>query len=112
MEPWSIPTLVCSVVQNQEHVSDAEHEDNLCNWHMRFGHQTYGTIEGLAEKPGSGFTLTNLERPNCMKESRPKTGYPRRTAVKIPLLTGAGGVKCSDLRVSITPVDSEKTDIW
>jgi hypothetical protein len=44
-----------NVVHNQEHVSEAVHEDTLYNWHMRFGHQSYDAIEALAAKPGSGI---------------------------------------------------------
>ncbi len=59
-------TMVYNVVQSQEHVSEAVHEDTLYNWHTRFGHQSYDAIEALAAKPGSGIKLTNRERPNCM----------------------------------------------
>jgi hypothetical protein len=58
--------MVYNVVHNQEHVSEAVHEDTLYNWHMRFGHQSYDTIEALAAKPGSGIKLTDRERSNCM----------------------------------------------
>jgi hypothetical protein len=51
--------IVHSVVQNQEHVAKAVHEDTFYNWHMRFGHRSYDAIEALAAKPGSGIKLTD-----------------------------------------------------
>ncbi len=64
--------MVHSVVQNQEHVGEADHEDTLYNWHMRFGHQSYDAIEALAAKPGSGIKLADKERLNCMASAEGK----------------------------------------
>ncbi len=58
--------IVHNVVQSQDHMSEAVHEDLLYNWHVRFGHQSYDAIEALVAKPGSGIMLSNKDRPNCM----------------------------------------------
>ncbi len=36
--------LVHNVIADQDHVSEAVHEDTLYNWHKRFGHQSYDAI--------------------------------------------------------------------
>jgi hypothetical protein len=58
--------LVHNVVDEQEHVSEAVHEDTLYNRHKRFDHQSYDAIEALAAKPSSGIKLIDRERPNIM----------------------------------------------
>jgi hypothetical protein len=102
--------LVRSVVEGQEHVSDAVHEDTLYNWHTRFGHQSYDAIEALAAKPGSGIKLTDRLRPNCMicaKGKQTKNRQPKKeNGTNLPIHR-VGGVICSDLKGPITPVDRE-----
>jgi hypothetical protein len=58
--------LVRSVVESQEHVTGAAHEDTLFNWHQRLGHQSYDAIAALATKPESGIKLSDNKRPHCI----------------------------------------------
>ncbi len=53
--------MVGNVVQSQEHVPEAAHEDTQYNWHTWFGHQSYDAIEVLAATPGSVLKLTDRE---------------------------------------------------
>jgi hypothetical protein len=103
--------LVCNVVNSQEHVSEAIHEDTLYNWHKRFSHQTYGAVEALAAKPGSGIKLTDRDRPNCMTCAEGKQTKNRQSKKdsghNVPI-DRIGGVICSDLKGPITSVDREK----
>jgi hypothetical protein len=93
--------MVHSVVQNQEHVGEAVHEDTLYNWHMRFGHQSYDAIEALVVKPGSGINLTDKERPNCMTCAEGKQTKNKQSKTdsgeNLPI-DRIGGVICSDLK--------------
>jgi hypothetical protein len=102
--------LVHSVVQGQEHVSDAIHEYTLYNWHTRFGHQSYDAIEALAAKPGSGIKLTDHLRPNfmtCAEGKQTKNRKPKKDSGTNSPIDRVGGVICSDLKGPITPVDRE-----
>ena len=84
--------LACSVVDGQEYVSDAVHEDMLYNQLTRFDHQSYDAIEALAVKPSSGFKLTDRERPNhitCTEGKQTNTDSRRRIVESIRRLTGA-----------------------
>ena len=103
--------LVCSVIESQEHVTEAAHEDTLFNWHKRLGHQSYEAIEVLASKPGSGIKLTDTKKPHCLTCSEGKQTKNRQskkdTGENSPI-DRIGGVICSDLKGPITPADREK----
>ncbi len=102
---------MCSVVENQQHVSEAVHEDTLYNWHKRFGHQSYDTIEALAAKPSTGIKLTDRERPTCItyaEGKQTKNRQSRKDSGEHAPTDSVGGVICSDLKGPITPADREK----
>jgi hypothetical protein len=103
--------MVHNVVQSQDHVSEAVHEDTLYNWHVRFGHQSYDAIEALAAKPGSGVKITNKDRPNCMtcaEGKQTKNKQSNKDSGDHSPIDRIGGAICSDLKWLITPVDREK----
>jgi hypothetical protein len=84
--------LVCSVVESQEHVSEAIHFDTLYNWPMRYGYQSYDASETLTAKPGSGIKLTVCARPNCMtcaEDKQTKKSNRSKIAAKTHVLTGS-----------------------
>jgi hypothetical protein len=58
-----------SVVQNQEHVGEAVHEDTLYNWHMRFGHQSHDAIEALGRQTRIGHQ-THRQRATELHDLR------------------------------------------
>jgi hypothetical protein len=103
--------MIHNVVQSQDHVSEAVHEDTLYNWHVRFGHQSYDAIEALAAKPGSGVKITKIDRPNCMtcaEGKRTKNKQSNKDSGDHSPIDRIGGVICSDLKGLITPVYREK----
>ncbi len=90
--------LTHNVVDGQEHMSDAVHEDTLYNWHTRFGNQSYDAIEALAAKPGSGIKLTDRVRTNCMscaEGKQTKNRQPKKRRIVEPLLRLTGSVESS-----------------
>jgi hypothetical protein len=101
--------LVCSVVENQEHVSEALHEDTLYKWHKRFGHQSYDASKALAAKPITG-KLTDRERPTCItcaEGKQTKNRLSKKDSGERAPTDGVGRVICSNLK-PITPADREK----
>jgi hypothetical protein len=91
--------LVHNAIEEQEHVSEAIHEDTLYNWHKRFGHQSYDAIEALAATPSSGIKLIDLERPNCITCAEGKQTKNRQSKKDSGLnspIDRVGEVICSD----------------
>jgi hypothetical protein len=64
MDKQANADMICNVLAEQDR--PGVHEDSLCQFHVRLGHQSYAAIEELASKPESGIKLIDRKRPHCI----------------------------------------------
>ncbi|CAI5729482.1 unnamed protein product [Peronospora destructor] len=96
-----------SAVVGQPLVSGFQ-EGTLMDFHGRFGHLSFDTIERMAREPESGIKLTDLRRVNCQicaEGKATKSRQPLRDSGTNLPIDRVGGVICSDLKGPITPLD-------
>ena len=88
-------------------IDDAQ-TGTLLQFHMRFGHLAYDTVERLAAMPGSGIRLTDKKRPVCIPCAEgkvTKARQPTKDSGASSPTDVVGAVICSDLKGPITPQD-------
>ena len=83
-------------------------EATLVNFHQRFGHLSYDTIERIAKNPVSGIRITDHRRLTCITCAQSKQTKniqsKKDTCAQFPI-DRVGGVICFDLKGSWTPDD-------
>ena len=88
-------------------IPDAQ-QGSLVDFHLRFGHQAYDTIERMANDPSSGILLTDKKRPACLTCAKGKQTRNHHsvqdTGMNAPI-DRVGGVICSDIKGPIVPID-------
>ncbi|CAI5728727.1 unnamed protein product [Peronospora farinosa] len=89
-------------------VSPDVQEATLVNFHQRFGHMSYDTIEKIAKNPGSGLRITDYRRLTCIMcaQSKQTKNSQRKkiTGAQSPI-DRVGGVICCNLKGPLTPAN-------
>ncbi|CAI5725916.1 unnamed protein product [Peronospora effusa] len=99
--------IVMNAVVEQPLASDHQ-ESTLMDFHIRFGHLSFDTIERMVREPESGIKLMNLRRVHCQicaEGKATKSRQPQRDSGSNSPIDRVGGVICSDLKGPITPLD-------
>ena len=88
-------------------IPDAQ-QGSLLDFHMRFGHLAYDTIERMANDLSSEILLTDKKRSACLMCAQGKQTRNHQsvqdTGTNAPI-DRVGGVICSDTKGTIMPID-------